>query len=156
MCWSIIRKLLIGGGAERPSPGDWIPWSKITIEGNKLTAQLPPGVRTWLCGVGESGSMDPVLDDGTMCLMFEIKDGTPLTANYLIVGDVAVYRRPTPTFNVLVRHRIIEIGHDEQGRWFKFQGDNPVTNRKPDKWLIRDSMIKWVVVAIFYGEDDKP
>ena len=77
MCLDTIKKLLTKGGRERPSPGNWIPWSAIKFENGKITINLPEGVVYKLSGVGDSGSMDPVLDDGTMTLMYQIRDGTP-------------------------------------------------------------------------------
>uniref|UniRef100_A0A6M3IIT1 Peptidase n=1 Tax=viral metagenome TaxID=1070528 RepID=A0A6M3IIT1_9ZZZZ len=151
MCLSLLRSLFCAKGGEQPSPGNWVPWSKIVIQDGNLTAILPVGVKYWLCGVGESGSMDPVMDAGTMCLMFEVKDGTPVSADDLIVGDIAVYRKPTEVNNFLIRHRIIGKGEDELGRYFTFRGDN---NNSPDKFRIRDDMVRWVVAAMFYGKEE--
>lgn len=146
---SWLRRWLCGYGSERPSPGPWIPWSDMRLEGERLVVELLPDVRHRLLGVGNSGSEDPVMDDGSMCLMYEVKDNTPLTPEQLIVGDIACYRHPDA--NYLIRHRIVEKGWDELGRYFRFKGDN---NSKKDKWKVRSDAIEWVVVLISYGVDD--
>ena len=139
-----LKKILWAFGSfEKPSPQDFIPDAAIKTDGYKIIIDTQylemPLVDTFevrASGVSDSGSMDPVMDEGSVDLeIFPITERDHLImCDNLKVGDIAVYSKP----GMNVRHRIVKIGEDWQGRYFKFQGDN---NPSEDNVRVRDEDI---------------
>ncbi len=48
---------------------------------------------------------------------------------------------------VLIVHRIVEIGNDDEGRYYILKGDN---NRFADPGKIRYPQIRYVLIAVVY------
>ena len=63
--------------------------------------------------------------------------------------DMASYahRLSNGTIDSRILHRVVDIGHDEQGTFYTFQGDN---NLFPDDVKVRFADIRDVVVAVVY------
>ena len=58
-------------------------------------------------------------------------------------GNIAIYS----SAQAFAIHRVIKVGFDNEGRYFKFKGDN---NSSEDPWKIRDSEIKYLTVLLAY------
>ena len=84
-----------------------------------------------------SDSMAPLLGNGAMGI--EI---IPTSKEDIHVGDVVTFRRD----DILIAHRVVEIGSDEDGGYFITKGDN--NNAEDDK--IRFEQIESVLVGVIY------
>ena len=156
---SWFSNLFKTSGKERPSPGDIVPSSSISIVDNRVVIDvtklnipltLPPIV--WTPHVADTGSMDPVIDYGANNIFIAGANETDqaLLVNSLKVGDMAAYRFPAdpskPT-TAFINHRIVKICADGQGRYFRFRGDN---NASQDPFIAHDENIKWMSIGIIY------
>lgn len=138
MCW--LSKLLKPKlTVDVSSPRDLIPQSDIKYDSDtrRLTVDnLPPDI--WLTTVADTNSMDPTID---------VRHTTVLTNHIsyenLAVGDVVVYNVGGGD----IIHRIIKMETDNQGRKYTAKGDN---NSYADPYILRDTHIKWLLLAIFY------
>ena len=151
---------LFKSGQDQPSPSDIIPKESIPllltlftafVSQTKLNIPFTLTPKVWIPGVA-SKSLDPVIDVGHNNILISGADkaNQEIMVNFLAVGDMAVYRFPAdmsqPT-QVFINHRIVEIGKDKLGRWFKFKGDN---NSGRDVWTVRDANIKWLTIGVLY------
>jgi len=85
-------------------------------------------------------SMSPLLDVGTNVLTV-----SPKTQTDIQVGDIIVFKA---TWSVVpIVHRVIQVGTDAQGVYYKTKGDN---NPDPDPGYTRFSDVNSVVVGILY------
>lgn len=120
---------------ERASPGNWIKEEQIIVTKDQVTLNiLNP---TW-ARFTDTNSMDPFIDEQTNAI--EIK---PESAEMIQVGDIISYRTSIGT----IIHRVIEISSDQQGIYYRVQGDN---NTISDPLLVRFKDIEGVVVAVIY------
>ncbi|MDO8549449.1 MAG: signal peptidase I [Ignavibacteria bacterium] len=85
----------------------------------------------------DSESMAPLFGDGAIGI--EI---IPASKEDIHVGDVVTFRRE----GILIAHRVVEIGSDEDGGYFITKGDN--NNAEEDK--IRFEQIESVLVGVIY------
>lgn len=144
-CFIALRNLLsfiFRNASERPSPRDIIKphqvlWNKdvgsIVIRGIKGFV--------WITGVANTNSMDGLLDYGHTVLLIKEFDKSQLA-----VGDIVVYQ-PTKRYANQIIHRIVKIGEDEQGRWYKTRGDNCATT---DPYKLRNNHILFLCIGILY------
>lgn len=118
---------LFAGTIERPSPSDWLPVEAIRVVGGnvlidlnefKVKLGLDKIPQVWLPSIPDTNSMDGVFDIGNNNILIagENKADHAKLVQALQVGDVAVYGA--------IIHRIVEIDSDDQGRFFRFKGDN--------------------------------
>ncbi|RME53117.1 signal peptidase I [Candidatus Woesearchaeota archaeon] len=84
--------------------------------------------------------MDPVIDSGANAIEF-----VPTSEEDINVGDIISYTSPYTTGPVI--HRVIDIGEDENGKYYILKGDN---NPRADPGKIRFEDIQRVVLAIIY------
>jgi signal peptidase I len=118
-----------------PSPIVRIPLSDVLIMENKVIIDIPD-VQHGI--VSASKSMDPFLDENTVVL--EI---TPKNAAEIHLGDIIIYKYGGER----VIHRVVSIGHDDDG-WFAItKGDN---NLKEDPEKVRFEQVAGIVVGIIY------
>ena len=103
-----------------------------------LTITNIPFADLWITTVADTNSMDPTVDAGHTCILGRITDHSELQ-----VGDVCIYTSPIGN----IMHRIHETGEDENGRWYRFKGDN---NRLVDRYRLRDAHITHVLIGIIY------
>ncbi|HDM91807.1 MAG TPA: signal peptidase I [Candidatus Korarchaeota archaeon] len=89
--------------------------------------------------VVQGPSMKPTYEDGDILIIKRVEP------EELSVGDVIVYRNPLRG-NRLVVHRIVEIKSGPEGLTFITQGDNPVTNPRPDTVVVTPDMIVGIPV----------
>jgi len=137
-----LFKFIFRNAQEKPSPRDiikphqifWNPDSKsITIHGIKG--------RVWITGVADTNSMDGLLDYGHTVILIQEFD-----RNELQVGDIVVYK-PTIHHAQSVIHRIVGIGEDKKGCWYKTRGDNCATK---DPYKLRNCHIQYLCIGILY------
>jgi len=127
---------------DRPSARDILKRDDIDVD--KMCEALGlPRENVELADVKNSRSMDAMFDVEHNCILVKMGDVAPYRCQDLEVGDVAVYQIGTK----LTVHRIIKIGEDEHGRWYKFRGDN---TSAPDPDVLRDQHIKYLLVGIIY------
>jgi len=112
--------------------------------------RTPPKV--WTPYIPDTNSMVPVSDFGHNNIYISGVDEADHKSliEFLKVGDIAVYRFPadmTQPTKSLISHRIVEIGKDKDGRYFKFKGDN---NSFKDSQKVRDENIKWASIGVLY------
>jgi len=137
---NLINFLFRKSGAEKPSPKPRTKQEDIHYsESLKVLSVNNVPSPVWITTVQDTGSMDGLVDFGNICILTGNVD-----CDDLIVGDVVVYE-PLPYKMTL--HRIVEIGQDDRGRYYRTQGDNCTVK---DGWILRDSHIKWLLRAVIY------
>lgn len=122
---------------EKDSPIDRIDDKQILVYNGMVVLNVS-GVE-W-AKYTDTNSMDPLLDDTANGL--EIK---PKSEGDIVVGDVIVYE-PKWTQGLLA-HRVISIGHDEQGTYYTVKGDN---SESADPEKVRFNQISGVLVGVLY------
>lgn len=158
MSW--FSNLFKQSGQDLPSPSDIVSKESIPLLFTLFTAFVTqaklniPFTKTpivWMPGVA-SKSLDPVMDVGTNNIFIAGADeaNQKIMVDFIKVGDMAVYRfpadmtKPTTTF---IEHRIVEIGKDKLGRYFRFKGDN---NSSRDPYKVKSENIKWLSIGVIY------
>jgi len=122
---------------ERSSPKDRIKEDQIHVYDDSVVINVKnPEWSTFT----DTNSMDPVLDKGANAIHI-----VPTSENEIEIGDIVAYESKYSTGTVI--HRVIDIGYDEQGKYFILKGDN---NPSEDPGKVRFSQIKRVLVAIIY------
>jgi len=122
---------------EQASPKDRIKESQIHVYDDYVVIDVSdPEWSTFT----DTNSMDPFLDKGANAIHI-----VPQDEDELQVGDVVAYE-PSFTDSTVI-HRIIEIGEDEDGKYFIMKGDN---NSQADPGKVRFDQIRRVLVAIIY------
>jgi len=135
---SRILELLSGATLERPAPRNIISRTQIDWTHESLTIHSIPSVT--ISGVADTNSMDGVIDIGHHAI--QVSD---FSLSDLEVGDIITFRSTGHYGGVI--HRIIEIGKDEIGRWYRTKGDN---NYRPDPGFIRDEHIMYLCIGVIY------
>ena len=144
--WEMFREIFSSEAEEqpwatvdKPSPRDIIPQKDIKyIKGTKKIeiSNIPPTI--WLTTVRDTNSMDGCIDHGHTCILTDNFDPRELA-----VGDVVVYWSGTQD----IIHRIVEIGTDEEGRYYRLKGDNCYAI---DPYLVRGKHIRWLLLGVIY------
>lgn len=155
MSW--FSNLFKTAGQDQPSPQDWLPVSAITyldtgklvIDLTKLNIPLSLPPKVFYPGI-VSRSLDPVVDKtGNLIYIAGANHADhQKLVDALKVGDIAVYRFPADLAKpatAYISHRIVKIGIDNLGKFFKFKGDN---NSTQDPWVVRKENIKWVNIIV--------
>ena len=120
---------------EQKSPSDWIAQENIHILENNVVIDITDP--QWAVFT-DTNSMDPVLDQGAHGI--QVVPGSP---DDLEIGDIISF---TSTQGIII-HRIIDIGHDDQGWYAITKGDN---NAVADPGKLRFSQVHRVLVGILY------
>lgn len=121
-----------GDGSAAPS--DWISEDDIIIFEDNIVLRIKGAT---LSNYADSGSMVPVLDKGANGIRI-----VPDSADDIEVGDIVSFRMN----GLLVVHRVVEKGVDEDGVWFSMKGDaNMLGDGK-----VRFEDIEYVTVGIIY------
>lgn len=156
MSW--LSNLFKTSGKDQLSPQDWLPqdavqsWVSTTLPVDKLAVKLNNRPKIWTPHIPDTNSMDAVSDFGHNNIYISGADETDhkKLVDFLKVGDVAVYRfpaDPNKSITAFISHRIVKIGKDKFGRYFRFKGDN---NNGQDNWVVRDENIKWISLGVIY------
>ena len=130
---------------DKPSPSDIVKPEAInyddatgilTIDFTKTNIPFKKVPKLWIPSIPDTNSMDPVFDYGHSNLLLSGQDAEDHQRLVEFMarhpGNIAVYQPQ----NII--HRVVEIGGDDQGRFFKFRGDN---NFRDDPYKIRDANI---------------
>ena len=126
--------VLSSGFDKEISPSDHVGEDDIIVLDNKVILNIR-GVS--LSNYADSGSMVPVLDKGANGIRI-----VPLSEDEVEVGDIVSFR----IGGILVVHRVIEKGVDDEGVWFDVKGDaNMIGDGR-----IRFEDIEYVTVGILY------
>lgn len=115
-------------------PSDFIKDDQISFEGNKIIIDVENPV---LSRYEDSGSMEPVLGYGATGIGFN-----PVTPDQIGVGDIISFRKE----GILVVHRVVEKGVDEEGIYFITRGDN----NNFDDGKVRFEEINSVLIGVLY------
>ncbi|MFH2020490.1 MAG: S26 family signal peptidase [archaeon] len=132
-----ITRVLGLENVERPSPYDWVPENKISVEKERIVVNIEGA--QW-SKFTDTNSMDPVIDEGANAIQIVPKD-----LGQIHVGDIVSYESDYADGTII--HRVVEIGYDDIGWYCLMKGDN---NSNNDPGKIRFSQIRRVVVAIIY------
>jgi signal peptidase I len=125
----------LGTATERISPQNHVPDSKIEVYGDRVILRIDnPKWATF----ADTNSMDPVFDAGNHAIQI-----VPSSPDQIEVGDIVTYKKGDK--NII--HRVVEKNIDEQGWYFRVQGDN---NPVPDSGKVRFEDITRLVVAVVY------
>ena len=119
---------------EISAPSDYLSEEDIVVSDDRVILRIK-GVT--LSSYADSGSMVPVLDEGANGIRV-----VPLSEDGIEVGDIVSFRM----LGVLVVHRVVEKGVDEDGIYFIVKGDaNLVGDGR-----IRFRDIEYKTVGIIY------
>lgn len=123
------------GGAPRAVPQSRIDFQDLDIDRNAVliqAADVTPAL------IGPTGSMRPILDEGTIVLELPV-----MKPEELYPGDIIIYELD----GTRIIHRIVALGYDTDGWYAIAKGDN---NPEPDPEKIRFAQIRGVVGGIIY------
>ena len=122
--------------------GPTIPQDRIEpIQEEKILASLP--YTAWSIHFNETTdteSMRPTIGKGSTLFLIDYKNAREIKS--LEEGDIIQFEIK----GIYITHRIVEIGTDNKGKYYKTKGDN---NRFNDG-KIREYQIKRVVVGVLY------
>ena len=126
---------------DQPSPSGVVDPSKISysrISETLIIGGLKPPI--WITDVADTNSMDGLFDKGDRVVVTASFD-----RNKLGVGDVVIFQ--PDDYEGTIIHRIVKIGKDEYGRWYRTQGDNCII---PDPYKLRNKHIKYLLAVVIY------
>ena len=122
----------VGEGAVAPS--DLVEEKDIVVFDDMLVLKVG-GIS--LSSYRDTGSMSPVFDKGANGIRV-----VPKGEDDISVGDIVSYRRD----GILIVHRVIDKGVDEDGTYFVMKGDNnPVVDGK-----VRFDDIAYLTIGVIY------
>lgn len=119
---------------EKNAPSDFIKEENIKVFEDKIVLEIE---NYTLSRYSFTDSMLPVFDSGANGVGIK-----PKTENEVHVGDIVTFKKN----GILIVHRVVEKGIDEEGIYFVTKGDN---NNVVDE-KIRFDDIDSVLVALFY------
>ncbi len=122
--------------ASIPGPKDRIAEDKIMIKSNKVEISVDSPL---IAKFTDTGSMLPSITSTSNAI--EIVPDSPAEIS---VGDIVSYKTEE---GLVVIHRVIETGTDQEGWYGVMQGDN---RNIPDQDKVRFSQVERIVVAIIY------
>ena len=120
-----------------PSPGDWVKEEQIKVYKDRIVIDLADA--QW-AKFTDTNSMDPVIDAGSNAIHI-----VPKHAEQIHVGDIISYK-PLGMDKIVI-HRVIVVGEDENGVFYKVKGDN---NPSVDPGKVRFHQVQRVLVGIIY------
>ena len=155
-----IRRFFLGT-RDLPSPADILDQKGIevyqtqgiiTLRLNQLKVPFTKPPDILITDVQDTNSMDPAFDKDSTCILIAGADWTEhlKMLNWLAtqvperLGNVVVAQRSN---GYQLIHRIVKVGSDNKGRYWKTRGDNCWTS-DPDKW--RDEDLKWLLLGVIY------
>ncbi|MFH0752320.1 MAG: signal peptidase I [archaeon] len=134
---NIVVGLISGlNESERISPSDTITEGQIRVYDDRVVIYMD---NPYLAEYTNSNSMDPVLDEGANGLLIIPKEED------LNLGDIVSYQ--SEHNENLIVHRIVEIGNDDLGTFYRMKGDN---NSSVDFEKVRFEQIKYKTLGIIY------
>lgn len=121
-------------GSEIKAPSDFIKESQISITKDKIIINIE---NASLSAYAPTGSMTPLFDEGANGIRI-----VPKSEDEISVGDIITYKKDS----MLIVHRVVQEGTDNEGTYFITQGDN---NDYADE-KVRFSDIKYKTIGILY------
>lgn len=115
-------------------PGDWVKENNIQVFNDKIVIYVDNAILSRYAG---TGSMLPTFGDSANGIRI-----IPNSAEEIKIGDIVSFERN----NLMVVHRVVEKGTDENGTWFVTKGDN---NSESDEKIYFEN-IKYVTIGIIY------
>lgn len=115
-------------------PSDWISEDNITIFKDMVVLRV---LNATLSNYANTGSMKPLFDEGANGIRI-----VPQGEEDINVGDIVSYKLG----DILVVHRVVEKGVDEEGTYFIMQGDNNLLN----DGKIRFDDIEYVTIGVIW------
>ncbi len=116
------------------APSDWVSEEDIIVLDDRVILKID-GVT--LSSYANSGSMVPVLDEGANGIRI-----VPKSEDDVEVGDIVSFR----IGGILVVHRVVEKGEDEDGFYFVVKGDSNLVG----DGQIRFEDIEYKTIGILY------
>lgn len=116
---------------------DWLTPDQVHVTRNRVTIDAKPGYEFETSIFSNTDSMLPVLDEHSQAIQVKPKSEKDIKEGMIISYDAGPYGT--------IIHRVIRIGHDEQGWYAIVKGDN---NPSPDPFKVRFSQIKHFLVAV--------
>ncbi len=129
---------------DQPSPIGVVDPS--TIKYNRATETLTLKVKSpvWITDVADTNSMDGLFDKGDRVVVTASFDKEKLT-----VGDVIIFQ--PDGYGGTIIHRIVKIGRDRNGKWYKTKGDNCIMG---DPYKLRSKHIKYLLAVVIYTKKE--
>jgi len=121
-------------GDSNNAPADFIQRKDIKIYDDKIIINVPGAS---LSGYAPTGSMKPVLDEGSNGIRI-----IPESEDQINIGDIITFKQD----NYLIVHRVIEKGEDNEGIYFITKGDN--NNVSDGK--VRFGDVRYITIGILY------
>ena len=128
------NEIPLGLGISNPSPSNWISEEDIILLKDKIIININNAELSYY---SPTGSMRPTLDEGANGIRI-----TPTNSDDINIGDIISFNRD----GILIVHRVIGKGYDENGLYFITKGDN--NNFSDGK--VRFSDIKYITIGILY------
>jgi hypothetical protein len=127
----------LGSSEEKSSPTNYINESQIEIQDNKIIIHIN---RARIGRFANTSSMMPVINENANSI--EIIPSTP---EQIYVGDIITFEQASQD-SILIVHRVIETGYDENGWYAITKGDNSqATDGK-----IRFEQVRYITIGILY------
>jgi|SRR3989344_5843040 len=116
------------------APFDFVKENQIQVYDDKIVIDIKGAS---ISSYAPTGSMLPVLDKGSNGIRI-----VPESEAEIHIGDIITFNQD----NMLIVHRVIEIGSDSEGTYFITKGDNsPINDGK-----IRFKDIKYITIGIIW------
>lgn len=120
--------------ADIEAPGNWIKKGQIQVYDDKVVINVNGAS---MSRYAPTGSMLPLLDEYSNGIRI-----VPENEGDIEIGDIITFEKD----DMLVVHRVVDKGTDEQGTYFITKGDNsPISDGK-----VRFKDIRYVTIAIVY------
>ncbi|MBT7102307.1 hypothetical protein HN935_02230 [archaeon] len=116
------------------APSDWVSEDDIVVFDDMVVLRI---ANATLSNYANSGSMLPFLDEGANGIRV-----VPESVDDVNVGDIVSY-----VFDgIMIVHRVVEKGVDDEGVYFVMQGDNNLVS----DGKVRFEDVRYVTVGILY------
>lgn len=163
MCW--LTDLFKRPSPLELSPSDWLLEEAISVADSNVvvdTSKLIPGLnkppKVWIPPIPGTGSMLPNFshEHNNILIVGATKADHAKIIDHLQVGDIAVYRVManvddpadfSKAHKFYAIHRIVSIGVDDKGIFYRFKGDN---NAVKDPYKVREKHILWVSIGTIF------
>jgi len=116
------------------SPSDRVRTGDIILEEDRIILNVPGAS---LSRYASTGSMRPLLDTGANGIRI-----VPENVEDIGVGDIISFRRG----ELLIVHRVVGVGIDEEGDYLITQGDNELEN----DGKVRFSEVEFVTIGVIW------
>ncbi len=116
------------------TPHDLVKEDQIEVYPDKIVLNIG---NASISKYASTGSMVPILNEYSNGIRI-----VPYSEDDIEIGDIITFERD----DYLIVHRVIEIGNDENGKYFITKGDN----NSVDDGKIRFSQIKYITIGVIW------